>query len=219
MNWKIFLAAGAILFIGTSYAQTPDGETPANEGVCDELMYATPGLYGLCIAYCEAQDLDDTDLDDPISVSKAVPKDQILANYEKKMRVGDPPMPCIQVPIPCWTDEEIARFATVASNDYFHTLRHQIYNCPTGYRQGETWYLEQQSPNAGIWAGIWYRTDKDPVEIGCWFVDRFAEPDIVRNFLMGSFDEYDAALDSILSANPGFGLWWTEYTLPSHCPQ
>jgi hypothetical protein len=126
---------------------------------------------------------------------------------------------CVADSPPCWTEEEIAKFATVATNDYFHTLRHQIYNCPDGYRQGETWYLEQQTPGAGIWAGVSYRTDLDPVEIRCWFVDRFAEPDIERNYPLDSMDDYDDALESILSANPGFGVWWTEFTLPSHCPQ
>ena len=29
----------------TAIANTPDGETPANEGVCDGLHGGTPGLY------------------------------------------------------------------------------------------------------------------------------------------------------------------------------
>ena len=38
---------GLSLFAGNaSFAQTPDGETPANEGVCDVLQGGTPGLYG-----------------------------------------------------------------------------------------------------------------------------------------------------------------------------
>ncbi len=48
----------ALGFAGVAVAQTPDGETPANEGVCDELLIATPGLYGLCVAYCEALECD-----------------------------------------------------------------------------------------------------------------------------------------------------------------
>ena len=73
-------AAGMILLTGLAslsgsvMAQTPDGETPANEGVCDVLIGATPGLYGLCNAYCEAQDLD--------SFDKEPPRTKILANYE-----------------------------------------------------------------------------------------------------------------------------------------
>ena len=47
-----------LLVTGTATGQTPDGDTPANEGVCDELIGATPGLYGLCVAFCEAQDCE-----------------------------------------------------------------------------------------------------------------------------------------------------------------
>ena len=82
-------------------AETPDGTTPANEGVCDVLKTnATPGLYGLCVAYCEAQDLD--------SFDKGPPNVKILANYNKKKQAGDPDMPCLKVPCPCWSDAEFA---------------------------------------------------------------------------------------------------------------
>ena len=38
MNWKTILIAGVIILLfGATYAQTPDGETPANQGVCDEV--------------------------------------------------------------------------------------------------------------------------------------------------------------------------------------
>lgn len=81
-------------------ASTPDGETPANEGVCDTLKGGTGGLYGLCVAYCEAQDLD--------SFDKEPPRTKILENYNKKKQAGDPDMPCLQVPCPCWSDAELA---------------------------------------------------------------------------------------------------------------
>lgn len=101
----IILGMFAVLIIGITstsvLALTPDGETPANEGVCDGLKTnATPGLYGLCVAYCEAQDLDTFD--------KEPANTKILANYNKKKQVGDPDMPCLKVPCPCWTDAELA---------------------------------------------------------------------------------------------------------------
>ena len=75
MNWKTILIAGVIILLfGATYAQTPDGETPANQGVCDEVLGATPGLYGLCIAYCEAQDMTPVDPDDLEAIEKSVPK-------------------------------------------------------------------------------------------------------------------------------------------------
>lgn len=47
-----------LIFIPMSQAQTPDGQTPAEETVCNELRGV---LYGLCVAYCEAMDCDQSD--------------------------------------------------------------------------------------------------------------------------------------------------------------
>jgi hypothetical protein len=124
----IFSAVGFVLLTGlvgissSVMASTPDGETPANEGVCDILIGKTPGLYGLCVAYCEAQDLD--------TFEKEPPNTKILENYNKKRaRAGDTDplteMPCLQKPAsmcPCWSDEEIASFRADG----------MIAACPTG---------------------------------------------------------------------------------------
>lgn len=83
-------------------AATPDGTTPANEGVCNGLKVSgiTPSLYGLCVAYCEAQDLDTFD--------KEPPSTKILDNYNKRKLASDPAMPCVKPSCPCWTGAEIA---------------------------------------------------------------------------------------------------------------
>jgi hypothetical protein len=47
-----------LAFTPMSQAETPDGETPAEETVCDDLHGA---LYGLCLAYCEAMDCEYSD--------------------------------------------------------------------------------------------------------------------------------------------------------------
>lgn len=80
-------------------ATTPDGETPANEGVCDSLQGGTGGLYGLCVAYCEAQDLD--------SFDKNPPRTKILDNYNKKKQAGDPDMPCVSPNYGCFTQAQL----------------------------------------------------------------------------------------------------------------
>lgn len=95
-----FLSASAI-------AKTPDGGTPANERICDPLRDNTAGLYGLCVAYCEAQDLD-LDLDNPNDISAALPNEKILRAYNRKRGAGDPQMPCVQESCPCWTREEVS---------------------------------------------------------------------------------------------------------------
>lgn len=102
LNWvAAALLTGLTMVSGSAVAQTPDGETPANEGVCNVLQApgVSPGLYGLCVAYCEAQDLD--------SFDKEPPNTKILDNYNKRKLASDPAMPCVKVPCPCWTAEEM----------------------------------------------------------------------------------------------------------------
>ena len=94
------LFTGLATMSGTAIALTADDETPANEGVCDALQGGTGGLYGLCVAYCEAQDLDAFEVEPPRS--------KILENYNRKKQTGDPDMPCMQIPCPCWSAEELA---------------------------------------------------------------------------------------------------------------
>ncbi|MDT8440942.1 MAG: hypothetical protein RQ723_04700, partial [Desulfuromonadales bacterium] len=118
MNRRTGLTSLLIAFLVSAFpvaAATPDGLTPAEETVCDPLMAegVTKGLYGLCIAFCEAQDvaartspLTPEDLD---AIKITAPSGHILANYNKKKQVGDPEMPCIlvQEACPCFTEQEL----------------------------------------------------------------------------------------------------------------
>lgn len=96
-------------------AGTLDGLTPAEETICDTLREdgVTKGLYGLCVAFCEAQDLasEQTVLsyEDLVALGVDAPSGRILANYNKKKQEGDPGMPCIveEPPCPCFTQEEL----------------------------------------------------------------------------------------------------------------
>ncbi len=54
---KCLMVLSIILFYNPAFAQTPDGETPAQESVCDVLDPAGAAS-GLCNAYCEAMDCD-----------------------------------------------------------------------------------------------------------------------------------------------------------------
>ena len=49
------LFVSLILFYSPAFAQTPDGQTPAQEDVCSGESGAA---FGLCNAYCEAMDCD-----------------------------------------------------------------------------------------------------------------------------------------------------------------
>ena len=134
---RIVLAALIIGLFATSaplFAQTPDGTTPANEGICDDLAAdgVTNGLYGLCIAFCEAQDhadiftaITESDYD---ALLAAAPSGKILENYNSIKTESDPPMPCItrvDGPCPCWDEEEflIASEAGRSGEETFNICR------------------------------------------------------------------------------------------------
>jgi hypothetical protein len=73
---KYLLAAtmlAVLSFTPMSLAQTADGETPAEETVCDEFSGA---MYGLCVAYCEAMDCH---LGDQFASDRAC--ERVLTNY------------------------------------------------------------------------------------------------------------------------------------------
>lgn len=94
--WSLILAcpllALALLWITIpSHAQTPDGQTPAEETVCDGLE---GGLFGLCNAYCEAMDCDGPD---PHASSKACEK--VRQNFES-VSGGEAP-PCAETSAAC----------------------------------------------------------------------------------------------------------------------
>jgi hypothetical protein len=106
-------------------AQIRDEQTPAEEGTCNELKSdgVTDGLYGLCVAFCEAQDWasEDTPIteEELEALESGSPSGHILANYNKKKQETDPAMPCILVeePCPCWSADELASIDGYAASD------------------------------------------------------------------------------------------------------
>ena len=69
MKARLFLCLALVLICsGAALAQTPDGETPADETVCDS---ETGAAYGLCNAYCEAMDCES---DEPAASETACTK-------------------------------------------------------------------------------------------------------------------------------------------------
>jgi len=111
--------AAVLLAAPTAGAQTPDGESPAEESVCSDLVYRTPGLYGLCVAFCEAQDCepDWTNVDDPFAECRPS-STAILEVYRRTMQPGDPDMPCLRTPCPCWSPWELENLRYPAPKDH-----------------------------------------------------------------------------------------------------
>lgn len=126
---RLVLTTSALLILAVSsptFSQTPDGVTPAGENVCDPLTDATPGLYGLCVAYCEAHDADLFSPGGNLEELK-MPDQRILANYNRKKKETDPAMPCVldesgDDPLeecPCWTAVQLEEMMPPTANfDY-----------------------------------------------------------------------------------------------------
>lgn len=132
MNTKPILTRLALvavtLFSVVSIAQPSKEETPANESVCDGLIGQAPGLYGLCVAFCEAQSCKATYnhtsgeimLDEKCKPSSP----RILANFNKLAGDGGPTMPCVQVEAtecPCWSETELDYIADGGTAGCFAT--------------------------------------------------------------------------------------------------
>ena len=119
-TFTTIIAVGMFAIAPPVLAQTPDGQTPAIEAVCDPLQDdgITKGLYGLCVAFCEAQDyaneFDTITIEELVALEDSAPSGRILANYNKKKdkanNPADPEMPCIlvQEPCPCFDDDDLA---------------------------------------------------------------------------------------------------------------
>ncbi len=94
---SVFLA----LFPAMAFA---DDLPPSEEGVCDSLLDGTAGLFGLCNAYCEAQDCDEYAPGDQTQSCQ-----RLLVNYLRKSDGADPPCLVDEEPsCPCWTTDQMA---------------------------------------------------------------------------------------------------------------
>lgn len=106
----------------------------ANHGACQGLETAAPGLYGLCIAVCEAHGCEpDFNQLDPFAGCS--PSDPTLVDrYEALRGSADPPLPCVveEGGCPCFTQEMVDAIPTPYSqciidyqfqpgSDYFST--------------------------------------------------------------------------------------------------
>jgi len=83
-----------------------------NQGVCTPLKApgVTAGLYGLCVAYCEALDCPDVSKGAKKLAAGCKPPDKgILATYNRLRRASDPQMPCIKSECPCWSQSELSQ--------------------------------------------------------------------------------------------------------------
>ena len=122
INYSFLMAI--FLSMTTTPSIAEDGATnatppspPSNSEACEDLQNNTPGLYGLCVAYCGATD-SPTDLSTTENVSNLpVPSARILFAYDKKKKDSDPQMPCAtyydEEACPAWTREQLNFIGTL----------------------------------------------------------------------------------------------------------
>lgn len=127
VNWN--LAAAIIVPIIFSIPDITEANPPTNnlnspnKGACKTLNEpgVTPGLYGLCVAYCEALDCN-LDSTTPTATHPQCdkPSTKILGRYNAMKTATDPNMPCV-VPPPtecsCWTQQEISQIGSTWLGD------------------------------------------------------------------------------------------------------
>jgi hypothetical protein len=88
-------------FSGAAYAGTPDGETPAEEDVCDDYSGAS---YGFCVAYCEAMDCDE----DPNADETAC--ERVSERFQVKSGESDAPTCGAEEPEICLTEDDPSHY-------------------------------------------------------------------------------------------------------------
>jgi len=173
-------------------ASTPDGQTPAEETICDPLMAedVSQGLYGLCIAFCEAQDIADEELPiteaELLALQDAAPSGSILNSYNNIKKETDPDMPCIVVDstCPCWTAEELAVIDGMASDgSSLDTLCVKAIDPATGTVDVAT-AIEDSNPripDTRIQVSARDLQRNGNIQQRCSYSNTQVEPDITRN--------------------------------------
>ena len=166
---------------------TPDGSTPAEEITCDDLKHGTPGLYGLCIAFCEAQDCElDFSMEDPFANCRPANR-KILDTYRKKMRPGDPDMPCIQNPCPCWSEEELDLLWPAGE-----TSQQCFLDFPNDDPLVNSDMIQSRDSSTGSIYSLLVIENRaaQPAFNGCFFAYITGDVRITRNFFDITYDEF-----------------------------
>jgi hypothetical protein len=195
----LFALVTALVIPISASAQT-DTETPANEEVCDDLMFASPGLYGLCVAFCEAQDCQpDFSSDDPFEqCHPSSPK--LLEAYDKRKGEDDPEMPCVQTGCPCWSPEELADlpFPSDGSGLCIHR--------GDGERGLDGWAIPLEGPSSIVVQTI--ETGRPRAPILCQYLAPHLDPPVFRDLSI-SADEYATCTADVIASGRerGFDCW------------
>lgn len=148
-----------------NFANANDDETPAVEEICDVLIGGTPGLYGLCVAYCEAQDGEVDLTSEEAIMDLSTPSRKILANYDRKIREGDPKMPCVnyQTTCPGWSQTELEDLGThgLTALDYENETTQRFFDLEEDRRADDTVRAMIFTSAEKFYTSYFHRTSSD----------------------------------------------------------
>jgi len=96
------IAALSLILAGFALGSSPasaqsNAQATADARTCDALVDATPGLRGICVAYCER--LDCSNPDSPECAA-------LRSSYDRRRQTGDPDLPCLPI-CPCFSLSEL----------------------------------------------------------------------------------------------------------------
>ena len=183
MMKRVLAVLGLTLITSPAWAQTPD-----DESICDPLVDHNPGLYGLCVAFWAQSCEPDFTADDPFEDCKGGPS-KILSLYEKRAGAGDPSMPGIQTPCPCWSEGELDPIAGVSPEDDFCRVSSRGITGIAGYI-----VVDSLDPND-------FETGQSspPSILGsCWYREASSTP-IIERRLDVSDEQHLACAESVLA--------------------
>jgi hypothetical protein len=167
-----------------------------NVGVCDDLQGTPKGLYGLCVAFCEAQDcvatVDETTGELSFPKNCGPSSEKTLAKYNSRLEPGDPAMPCVNVEAggcPCWNEAEIDLVADEL-----------VTSCQDSPTLSLLWGRDATTGNLD-YAGIQVETN-----ITCYYQEM--TPTFVRRYQVIDAAQHTACRNSVTSecTNRGFPL-------------
>lgn len=110
-----------LLCSGAALASTPDGETPAEETVCDS---ETGAAYGLCNAYCEAMDCDsDNPSASETACSKVQDKFRRITGRDLPCEVPELACPCADPGFPVFPDLLAGQISAISCEVFGDSVR------------------------------------------------------------------------------------------------
>ena len=194
-----------------SAQETPNGGAPPSEGICDELVTATPGLHGLCVAFCEAQECERVVSPDGPFEQCTPSSPKLFEQYNRIRSQDDPDMPCTRAECPCWTTEELS--ALPFPSDISGVAACFVVEPGAFVTAHDTWGVGENytfARQVSISTSLYFPSRNPPLTAQCKLQHDFTAPPIFRAFSI-TYDEYATCTADVVTSGRERGLdCWPE---------